>query len=373
MVDVAQDVVVGEDDCGTESFVYVEAIKPQIESLKERITGRYLGHDLKDENGNVIAKNTLINEKLAEQLAALYERIPVRNLLCCESKRGICKKCYGIDLSTRKIVEVGEAVGVIAAQSIGEPGTQLTMRTFHTGGVAGDDITQGLPRIQEIFEARKTPKGEAVLSRINGRVEIQEKGRLKDVVVYGENGEIETYHIPYGYSVSVEEGQQVSVGQTLTQGSINPHELLELKGLLEVQEYLIAEVQSVYRRQGVKINDKHIEVIVRQMSRKVIVKNPGDSNLVPGRVVDRYKLNELNKRLKKEGKKEVVVNDKLMGITEASLATDSFLSAASFQETPKALTGAAVKGKKDYLKGLKESIITGKRIPAGTGFSEYDK
>lgn len=374
MVDVAQDVVVTQEDCGTDEFIYVSKIEPKVVSLQERTVGRYLARDVVDGNGNVIAKaDTLIDEKMANDLADKVESVPIRSLLTCKTMRGVCKKCYGIDLSTRSEVEIGEAVGVIAAQSIGEPGTQLTMRTFHTGGVAGDDITQGLPRIQEIFEARKIPKGEAVLTEIDGTARVLDKGRLKDVVVTGADGAEETYHIPYGYSVTVNEGDHVVIGQTLTLGSINPHDFLTLRGIEEMQQYLIAEVQRVYGRQGVKISDKHIEVIIRQMCRKVSVKDPGDSGLVTGRLVDRYKLIELNAKLARENKKTVTITDKLLGITEASLSTESFLSAASFQETPKALTEAAVRGKKDYLRGLKESVITGKRIPAGTGFPEYDK
>ena len=374
MVDVAQDVVVTQEDCGTDEYVFVSKIEPKVVSLQERIVGRYLALDVKDGAGQLLAKaDTLVDEKLADEIAQHHEKVAIRTLLTCQTKRGVCKKCYGIDLATRSEVEIGEAVGVIAAQSIGEPGTQLTMRTFHTGGVAGDDITQGLPRIQEIFEARKAPKGEAVLTEIDGVAQVLDKGRLKDVVVTGSDGVEETYHIPYGYGVTVSDGEEVVKGQMLTLGSINPHDYLELRGLEEVQQYLIAEVQRVYGRQGVKISDKHIEVIIRQMSRKVTVKDPGDSGLVTGRLVDRYKLIELNKKLAKEGKQPVVITDKIQGITDASLSTDSFLSAASFQETPKALTEAAVRGKKDYIQGLKESVITGKRIPAGTGFPEYDK
>jgi len=377
MVDVAQDVVVTEEDCKTDDFMFVSDIKPQIEPLKERIVGRYVGEDIVDENGTVVArKDDYINEDLATELAKNFDRIPIRNLLTCATVRGVCKKCYGIDLSTRYEVEIGEAVGVIAAQSIGEPGTQLTMRTFHTGGVAGADITQGLPRIQEIFEARKLEskgKVSAVLTEVDGTVEIIEKGRLKDVVIHKEDGESVTYHVPFGQALNVMEGQEVKSGEALTQGSVNPHELLRLRGLEETQQYLIAEVQRVYRAQGVKISDKHIEVIVRQMSRKVTVKEPGDSGLVQGRLVDRYKLRALNERLKKEGKNEVKVLDKLLGITDASMSTDSYLSAASFQETAKALTEAAVRGKKDYIRGLKESAITGKKMPAGTGFPIYIK
>jgi DNA-directed RNA polymerase subunit beta' len=357
----------------------VQDIQPQIETLKERIVGRYIGKDVVNEQGElVVKKDTLVTEELATSLSKEFKEIPIRNLLTCETVRGVCKKCYGLDLSTRDEVEIGEAVGVIAAQSIGEPGTQLTMRTFHTGGVAGADITQGLPRIQEIFEARKldgTPKGKvsAVLTEVDGTIEVIEKGRLKDIIVHTEEGDSETYHVPFGQALNVTEGEKVTKGQPLTQASINPHELLRLRGLEETQQYLLAEVQRVYRAQGVKINDKHIEVIVRQMSRKVHIKDSGDSGVVPGRLVDRYKLKALNSRLKRDGKREVTVTDKLLGITDASMSTDSFLSSASFQETAKSLTEAAVRGKKDYIKGLKESVITGKKMPAGTGFPIYLK
>jgi len=379
MVDVAQDVVITEVDCRTANYTLVRDIQPQIETLKERIVGRYIGKDVVNDKGQIVVKkDTLVTEELASSLSKEFKEIPIRNLLTCETVRGVCKKCYGLDLSTRDEVEIGEAVGVIAAQSIGEPGTQLTMRTFHTGGVAGADITQGLPRIQEIFEARKldgTPKGKvsSVLAEIDGTVEVIERGRLKDIVIHPEEGDAQTYHVPFGQALNVNDGEKVTKGQSLTQASINPHELLRLRGLEETQQYLLAEVQRVYRAQGVKINDKHIEVIVRQMSRKVHIKDSGDSGVVPGRLVDRYKLKALNNRLKRDGKREVTVTDKLLGITDASMSTDSFLSSASFQETAKSLTEAAVRGKKDYIKGLKESVITGKKMPAGTGFPTYLK
>lgn len=378
MVDVAQNIVVTEDDCGTDDFIMVKAIEPQIETLEKRIEGRFVGRDiLNEENELLYEKNTYITESLANEISSKFKEVPIRTMLTCETSKGVCRKCYGVNLSTRHIVDVGEAVGVIAAQSIGEPGTQLTMRTFHSGGVAGDDITQGLPRVQEIFEARKLdgPKSKkAILSEVKGKAEVKEKGRLKDILVYQENGEIETYHVPFGLSVFVETGDEVQIGDALTGGPINPHDLLRLKGLRAVQNYLLNEIQRVYAVQGVEISDKHIEIIIRQMSRKVVVSDPGDSKkLITGRLVNRYELNKLNKKLINEGKNEVKTIDKLQGITEASMSTESFLSAASFQETAKALTDAAVRGKKDYIKGLKESVITGKRIPAGTGFKEYSE
>lgn len=378
MVDVAQNMVITEIDCKTDDFMFVSEIKPEIESLVERIEGRFIGQDMLDAEGNVAyPKDTFVTEELAKELAGKYEEVPIRNLLTCRTNDGICSKCYGLNLSTRKVVDVGEAVGVIAAQSIGEPGTQLTMRTFHTGGVAGDDITQGLPRVQEIFEARKLDglkSRKSTLTEVAGTVEIKEKGRLKDILIHQENGEVEVYHISYGYSLAVSNGDAVEVGDALTNAPINPHELLKLKGLRYVQNYLLKEIQKVYATQGVKINDKHIEIIVRQMSRKVVVVDQGGSKkMIPGRLVDRYDLYDLNKRLLKEKKEPVTTVDKLQGITQASMSTDSFLSAASFQETAKALTDAAVRAKKDYIKGLKESVITGKKIPAGTGFKAYLK
>ena len=374
MVDVAQDVVITEEDCGTDEFFYVEAIVPKVETLQERLNGRYLGETLVKDGEVIAEEGTLVNAGLADKIAENFTKVAIRSVVTCASKRGVCRKCYGMDLATRREVQVGEAVGVIAAQSIGEPGTQLTMRTFHTGGVAGEgDITQGLPRIQEIFEARKldSPKAKkAVLSEVEGTVEIQEKGRLKDVLIHMPSGDIKVYHIPYGFGLLVKEGEEVGVGKVLTQGSVNPHELLKLKGIEEVQHYLLSEVQRVYKSQGVTISDKHIEVIVRQMTRKVVVRDPGDSTLVVGRLVDRFRVKRINQKLKEEGKREVVIIEKVQGITEASLSVDSFLSAASFEQTSKALSEAAVRGKKDKLRGLKESVIVGKRIPAGTGFYE---
>lgn len=373
LVDVSQDVVVTEEDCETEQSVTVQEIE-NWQTIEERISGRFLAETIKDEKGKILAKrNTMISNALALEIAKRFKEVPIRNVLTCEAERGVCRKCYGADLARRKEVEVGEAVGVIAAQSIGEPGTQLTMRTFHTGGIAGDDITQGLPRIVEIFEARKTPKGQSILTEVSGVIEIQEKGRLKEVSVHKEDGEVELYDIPYGATLLVKDGDAVNVGDMLTQGSINPHQLLDLKGLTEVQNYLIKEVQLVYLKQGVKINDKHIEIIIRQMCKKIRVTDPGDSTITPGIFLDRGKMYRMNKQFKKDKKKKIEHSDEVLGITKASLATDSFLSSASFQETAKVLTDAAVRGKKDYLKGLKESIIVGKKIPAGTGFPIYEQ
>ncbi len=283
------------------------------------------------------------------------------------------KKCYGYDLSTNREVPKGEAVGVIAAQSIGEPGTQLTMRTFHSGGVAGNDITQGLPRIQEIFEARKKIKGEATLSGVSGVVTIIEKGRLKDIKITTDEGKEQVYHVDLGVGIEVEDGERVEIGKQLTKGSINPHKLLELRGIEAVQEYVLQEVQRVYRGQGVKINDKHIEVIIRQMTKQVQVTYPGGSEEIMGSVLSKGYVERMNKKLKKAKKDLIEYIPVLMGITTSSLSTESFLSAASFQETPSVLTEAAVKGKVDKIVGLKEAVILGRNIPAGTGFPEYIK
>ena len=376
MVDVAQNVVITEEDCETEDYMYVRAIEKQIESLEDRIIGRFIGKDVYDAEGNlVVSRDTFVTETLAKELASKFKEVPIRNLLTCKTTRGVCAKCYGQNLATRHVVEVGEAVGVIAAQSIGEPGTQLTMRTFHNGGVAGEDITQGLPRIQQIVEARKLdgPKDrKAVLATISGTVEIKEKGRLKEVIIHPIEGESINYPIRFGHGLTVTNGQKVEIGDPLTTSPINPHELLELKGIRHVQNYLLEEVQKVYGTQGVAINDKHIEIIIRQMSRKIIVIDPGDSKKqFPGKMVDRFELYKLNSKLEAEGKRPVTYKDEIQGITTASTSSESFLSAASFQETAKALTDAAVKGKKDKIRGLKESVITGKKIPAGTGFHKY--
>ncbi|MCU7667052.1 DNA-directed RNA polymerase subunit beta' [Bacillus thuringiensis] len=373
LVDVAHDVVVNEDDCKTESYILVRDIEPRVEKLEERILGRRLGKDL-ILNGKVLfEKDALINKQQAKEIAELFEEVPIRSLLTCESVQGVCKKCYGYDLSTNREVPRGEAVGVIAAQSIGEPGTQLTMRTFHSGGVAGNDITQGLPRIQEIFEARKKIKGEAILSEFSGTVSILEKGRLKDIKIVTEEGKEQVYHVSLGVGIEVENGMKVVPGQQLTKGSINAHKLLELRGIEPVQEYLLQEVQRVYRGQGVKINDKHIEVIIRQMTKQVQIFNPGDSDEVMGSILNKGYVERKNKQLRNEEKQVIEFIPVLMGITTASLSTESFLSAASFQETPSVLTEAAVKGKVDKIVGLKEAVILGRNIPAGTGFPEYSE
>lgn len=375
LVDVAHDAVVNEEDCRTNKFVVVSTIDPEsnppTESLEERINGRFLAEDLVVEGEVLYPKNTLMHKKIAKEIASKFESVPIRTLLTCDAERGVCKKCYGYDLSNNRLVEKGEAVGVIAAQSIGEPGTQLTMRTFHSGGVAGNDITQGLPRIQEIFESRNKIKGEAKLTEFAGTVSIIEHGRLKDVIVVTEDGEEKVYHVDLGFGIEVENGDRVEVGQRLTSGSINAHTLLKLKGMDEVQKYLLEEVQRVYRNQGVKINDKHVEVIIRQMTKKILITNSGDSKEVIGAKLEKAYVDKINRKLNSKGKELIEYTPLLMGITEASLATESFLSAASFQETPKVLTDAAVKGKKDFILGLKEAVILGRNIPAGTGFHEY--
>ena len=298
------------------------------------------------------------------------KEVKIRSVFTCNSKIGVCAKCYGMNLATAQKINIGEAVGIIAAQSIGEPGTQLTMRTFHTGGVAGGDITQGLPRVEELFEARK-PKGLAVITEITGRVEIDETGKRKEVIVVPKEGEREVYQIPYGSRVRVKQGQLVEAGDPLTQGSINPHDIVRVKGIGGVQDYIVKEVQRVYRMQGVDVNDKHIEVIVRQMLSKVKVEDPGDTELIPGGYVDVLTFDKCNEEAIAQGLKPAVAKRVLLGITKASLATESFLSAASFQETTRVLTEAAIKGKEDHLIGLKENVIIGKLIPAGTGMKRY--
>lgn len=313
----------------------------------------------------------MIQEDDAEAIInAGIERVNIRTVLNCKTHHGVCSKCYGRNLATGKEVHIGEAVGIIAAQSIGEPGTQLTMRTFHTGGVAGGDITQGLPRVEELFEARK-PKGLAIISEITGRVEIDETGKRKEVIVIPKEGEREVYQIPYGSRIRVKQGQLVEAGDPLTQGSINPHDIVRVKGIGGVQEYIVKEVQRVYRLQGVDINDKHLEVVVRQMTRKVKVSEPGDTDLLPGTMIDMFDYNAENARVREFGGEEAQGEIALLGITKAALATDSFLSAASFQETTRVLTEAAIKGKIDPLVGLKENVIIGKLIPAGTGMMKY--
>jgi DNA-directed RNA polymerase subunit beta' len=379
LVDVAQDVIVREDDCGTDRGLLVRALKDGtevIESLEERLIGRYARKTVKHpETGEVLVKeNEMINEDIARAIvSAGIEEVWIRSAFTCNTRHGVCKKCYGRNLATGQDVEVGEAVGIIAAQSIGEPGTQLTMRTFHTGGVAGDDITQGLPRVQELFEARN-PKGQAVISEIDGVVIAINEGRDRqhEIVVQGEV-ETRTYSAPYTARLKVSVNDKVERGQELTEGSIDPKELLKVRDVAAVQEYLLREVQKVYRMQGVEIGDKHIEVMVRQMLRKVRVIDAGDTDVLPGTLLDIHQFTDANEKALKEGKIPATGRPVLLGITKASLETDSFLSAASFQETTRVLTDAAIKGKRDELLGLKENVIIGKLVPAGTGMQRYRK
>ena len=376
LVDVSQDVIVREVDCGTTETTETFAIKDGnevIEVLYDRIVGRYtIDPIVNPTTGEVIVEaDSMIKEDEAEKIiAAGIETVQIRTVLNCKTNHGVCSKCYGRNLATGKEVNIGEAVGIIAAQSIGEPGTQLTMRTFHTGGVAGGDITQGLPRVEELFEARK-PKGLAVITEITGRVEIDETGKRKEISIVPENGETEVYAIPYGSRIRVKHGQMVEAGDPLTQGSINPHDIVRVKGIGGVQDYIVKEVQRVYRMQGVDVNDKHIEVIVRQMLSKVKVEDPGDTDLLPGGYEDVLTFQECNEEAESKGLRPAIAKRVLLGITKASLATDSFLSAASFQETTRVLTEAAIKGKEDHLIGLKENVILGKLIPAGTGMKKY--
>ncbi|TJX12906.1 DNA-directed RNA polymerase subunit beta' [Tissierella creatinini] len=377
LVDVSQDVIVREIDCGTDEYLSVKAFKDGkevIEDLKDRIEGRYAFEDIiHPETGEIILKeNELITENIAEDIenAGILE-VKVRSVLGCKVKHGVCAHCYGRNLATGSKVNIGESVGIIAAQSIGEPGTQLTMRTFHTGGVAAAaDITQGLPRVEELFEARK-PKGLAVISEIGGTVAINEAKRKKEVVVTAPDGESASYNIVYGSRLKVRPGDIVEAGDELTDGSVNPHDILKIKGIRGVQNYLVKEVQRVYRMQGVDINDKHIEVIVRQMLSRVKVEDAGDTDILPGSLVSFHEFEESNEKIVEEGGLPAIGKRTLLGITKASLATDSFLSAASFQETTRVLTEAAIKGKEDYLIGLKENVIIGKLIPAGTGMKKY--
>ncbi len=376
LVDVSQDVIVREMDCGTRKGIDVFDVKDGnevIEGIAERLVGRYAVEDiLHPETGEVLAKGgIMISDLESERVAqAGIKKIKIRSVLTCHAEFGVCAKCYGANLATGEECNVGEAVGIIAAQSIGEPGTQLTMRTFHTGGVAGDDITQGLPRVEELFEARK-PKGLAIISEIIGIAKLVESKKKREIVVTSEDGEARNYLIPYGSRIKVSDGDNVEAGDELTEGSVNPHDVLKIKGINGVQAYLLQEVQRVYRLQGVDINDKHIEVIVRNMMRKVKVDDPGDTNLLPGGLVDMFDFESENARVVSEGLKPATGKRTLLGITKASLATESFLSAASFQETTRVLTEAAIKGKIDPLVGLKENVIIGKLIPAGTGMSRY--
>ncbi|MDR5693970.1 MAG: DNA-directed RNA polymerase subunit beta' [Armatimonadota bacterium] len=375
LVDVAQDVIVREEDCKTTEGIVLEAIKEGDEivvPLKDRIVGRVAVEDIVVPRSKkvLVRAGEEITEELAEQIEqAGIERVRTRSVLTCKTRYGVCAKCYGRNLATGKLVEVGEAVGIIAAQSIGEPGTQLTMRTFHTGGVAGFDITQGLPRVEELFEARR-PKGQAIISEIGGKVEIEEGKGSRKVVVRNKEEE-RVYHVPFGVRLKVTNGQKVEAGDALTEGPINPHDLLRVKGVHAVEKYLLEEVQSVYRSQGVDINDKHIEIIIRQMLRRVKVEDPGETDFLPGEVVDKFEFEERNQEAMAEGKEPAKARPILLGITKASLATESWLSAASFQETTRVLTDAATKGKVDPLIGLKENVIIGKLIPAGTGMARY--
>ena len=381
LVDVSQDLIVREQDCadkdGKIPGMYVEAFmdgQEVIESLEERISGRYAAEEVKDPNtGEIIVKaNHMITPKRAKAIVdAGYTRVKIRTMLTCKSPMGACAKCYGSNMATGQAVQVGEAVGIIAAQSIGEPGTQLTMRTFHTGGVAGDDITQGLPRVEELFEARK-PKGLAIITEFAGRATISDTKKKREVIVTNEEtGESKAYLIPYGSRIKIQDGVMLGAGDELTEGSVNPHDILKIKGLRAVQDYMLREVQRVYRLQGVDINDKHIEVIVRQMLKKVRVEERGDSDFLPGTMVDVLEFEDVNKQLEADGLTPATGEQIMLGITKASLATDSFLSAASFQETTKVLTEAAINGKVDHLVGLKENVIIGKHIPAGTGMKKY--
>lgn len=389
LVDVAQEMMVRSNDCIEEGNEipgeYITELRDGedlIETLEERIIGRYSCEDIFDKDKNLlVGKNQMITRMRAANIVDKavttngdkLTRIKLRTILTCKSKDGVCAKCYGMNLATGMPVQVGEAIGIIAAQSIGEPGTQLTMRTFHTGGVAGSDITQGLPRVEELFEARR-PKGLAIITEIPGRVEIKETKKKREVVVTNlENADTKTYLIPYGSHLKVADGQMLEAGDAITEGSVYPQDILKIKGVAAVQDYLLQEVLRVYHIQGVEINDKHIEVIVRQMLKRAKVEKEGDSDLLPGQLVDKIELEEINNRLRQEGKEEAVATQELLGITKASLATDSFLSAASFQETTKVLTDAAIKGKVDPLLGLKENVIIGQLIPAGTGMKMYRK
>ena len=389
LVDVSQELIIRETDCceGKEApGMYIKAFtdgKEVIESLQERMTGRYTCNTITDKDGNVIVKkNHMITPKRAAAIMArgitedgkpfdADSKIKIRTILTCRSHNGVCSKCYGANMATGEAVQVGESVGIIAAQSIGEPGTQLTMRTFHTGGVAGDDITQGLPRVEEIFEARK-PKGLAIITEFGGVAEVRDTKKKREVVVTNPStGESKAYLIPYGSRIKVLDGATLEAGDELTEGSINPHDILKIKGVRAVQDYMLQEVQRVYRLQGVEINDKHIEVIVRQMLKKIRIENNGDSDFLPGTLVDILDYEEMNEKLIADGLDPAEGKQVLLGITKASLATNSFLSAASFQETTKVLTEAAIKGKVDPLIGLKENVLIGKLIPAGTGMKRY--
>ena len=381
LVDVSHNVIVREDDCFERLGEQVQGVWVSdlyngtnlVEPLGDRIRGRVAAQDIvHPETGEVIVKQ---NESMDSILAAKVveagiTEVYIRSVLTCKNENGVCAKCYGANMATGKDVNIGEAVGVIAAQSIGEPGTQLTMRTFHTGGVAGDDITQGLPRVEELFEARK-PRGQAVITENSGVVSFQETKKKKEVLVTAESGESKAYTVPYGSRLKVVEGDVIEAGDELTEGSINPGDILKTKGIQGVQSYLLREVQMVYRMQGVEISDKHLEVIIRQMLRKCRIDDAGDTSMLAGETVDIFRFEAENEQMLKEGKKPAIASRVLLGITKASLSTESFFSAASFQETTRVLTDAAIKGKVDPLVGLKENIIIGKLIPAGTGMKRY--
>ncbi len=377
LVDVSQDVIVREEDCGTEEGFVVSEIKEGnevIETLAERLTGRYTAEDIMNPETNeiIINKNEYIDFKLAEKISKLnINKVKIRSVFTCKTRHGVCSKCYGMSMATAQKINVGEAVGIIAAQSIGEPGTQLTMRTFHTGGVAGGaDITQGLPRVEELFEARK-PKGLAIVSEQSGVVRIEETKKKRIVYIINDNNEEVAYDIPFGSRIKVTDGSMVSAGDEITEGSVNPHDTIRIKGVQGVKNYLLGEVQKVYRLQGVEINDKHLEIVIRQMTKKIKIDESGDTEFLSGSLVDEFVFNEENSRVEAEGLEPAQGKVSLLGITRAALATDSFLSAASFQETTKVLTDAATKGKIDPLLGLKENVIIGKLIPAGTGLKKY--
>ena len=401
LVDVSQDLIIREPDCsiGRDSIpgMVIEAFregKEMIEEFQERITGRYLAESVYDAEGNMLVKiNHMVTPKRAElivkkgvdangvpftvkdddgnEVVRSDAKLKIRTVLTCKSHLGVCAKCYGANMATGMPVQVGESVGIIAAQSIGEPGTQLTMRTFHTGGVAGGDITQGLPRVEELFEARK-PKGLAIIAEFGGKVQLRDNKKKREVVITNdETGESKAYLIPYGSRIRVLDDQVLEAGDELTEGSVNPHDILKIKGVRAVQDYMLREVQKVYRLQGVDINDKHIEIIVRQMLKKIIIDEPGDSDYLPGTQADLLEFEDTNEKLIAEGKEPATGTQIMLGITKASLATDSFMSAASFQETTKVLTDAAIKSKVDPLIGLKENVIIGKLIPAGTGMKRY--
>ena len=375
LVDVSQEIIVREDDCGTTDGVWVSDIKngnELIEGLAERLTGRFAAEDIKNpETGEIIvSRNELITDKMADAVvAAGITKAKIRTLLTCRAHQGVCAKCYGNDLAGKQIVNIGEAVGIIAAQSIGEPGTQLTMRTFHMGGLAGGDITQGLPRVEELFEARK-PKGLAIISDIAGKVTISDTKKKREAIITN-NEESKTYLVPFGSRLVVHDGDEIEAGDEITEGSIYPQDIMRIKGSEGVERYIVSEVQKVYRSQGVDINDRHIEAIIRQMLKKVKVEHGGDTTMLPGAMVDYLRFEEENKKAVEQGLRPAEGKRVLLGITKASLVTDSFLSAASFQETTRVLTEAAIKGKVDPLQGIKENVIIGKLIPAGTGLTRY--